>query len=264
MSIVERYLVQPLLSGEGYNPVNTLLYAILLVATLPILFKFLKAMKLRLNGELFASLLPFVLLGSVMRTIEDYYAISILLKTPFIYVWMSMLAVLVVLIASYAERKLAVKGSILVFAAGLLPLLHFSTWLSLSNWLAFWLTSFLVLGFALALMLLWETKKSKYFTRENYVVMLAHLYEASASYVAIEFFKLSEQHVLANLLIDSVGTWSLFLLKLAVVSLFLYIVDRETKDVELKNYLKFVAFVLGFAPGTRNLLTACMLPRTSL
>ncbi len=262
MSIIDEYFIRPILSGEGYNLVNTLVYAAVFIAILPLLFKFLKALKLKLDEEFFVSLFPFILLGSVMRTIEDYYAISIFLKTPFIYIWMTILVILTLLIAIQVERKLGVRKTVLVFGIGLLPLLHFLTWLRFSNWSAFWLTLVLTLGFALVLLLIWKTKQSKYLTRGNYAVMLAHLYEASATYVAIEFFDLGEQHVLANMLIGTAGTWSIFLLKLVVVSLFLYIVDREARDVELRNYLKFIAFVLGFAPGTRNLLTTWMLPRT--
>ena len=89
--------------------------------------------------------------------------------------------------------------------------------------------------------------------------MLAHLFDASTTYVAVEYFNYYEQHVLPNALNQLFDTYlTLFPMKIIVIVAVLYIIDQYFDDLTIKNLLKLTVFVLGLAPGLRNILTMAL------
>ena len=101
-------------------------------------------------------------------------------------------------------------------------------------------------------------RKLKYTFLKGYfseLCMLAHFWDASATFIAVDFFGAWEQHPLTRIFTQALGTTaSFYLLKLIVVSLALNVLDYEVKDKSLKNWLKIVIIILGIATGTRNFL----------
>ena len=90
----------------------------------------------------------------------------------------------------------------------------------------------------------------------NFSIVLAHLFDASTTYVAVEYFNYVEQHVLPNALNQLFDTYlTLFPMKIIVIVAVLYIIDQYFDDLTIKNLLKLAVFVLGLAPGLSNILT---------
>jgi uncharacterized membrane protein len=58
-------------SGEGYNPVNTVTYAIILGISLFLILKVMDILKIRLDERFVISTAPFILLGASLRVILD-------------------------------------------------------------------------------------------------------------------------------------------------------------------------------------------------
>jgi len=56
------------------------------------------------------------------------------------------------------------------------------------------------------------------------------------------------------LLINGSASWIMFALKLAVVPLVLYAIDKYGESDSEKNFLKMIILMLGFAVGLRNTL----------
>ena len=82
------------------------------------------------------------------------------------------------------------------------------------------------------------------------------MFDASSTFVAVEFFNYSEQHVLANALYQQFHTsLTMFPMKIIVIVAVLWIIDQYFDDLTIKNLLKLTVFVLGLAPGLRNILT---------
>ncbi|MEO2152680.1 MAG: DUF63 family protein, partial [Thermococcus sp.] len=72
-----------------------------------------------------------------------------------------------------------------------------------------------------------------------------------------QFFGFWEQHVLARTLMNLLGTPAvMYLEKLVIITLVVYVLDRfmTDEDPDLINFVKLTVFILGFGPGTRNLL----------
>ena len=90
----------------------------------------------------------------------------------------------------------------------------------------------------------------------DFSIVLTHLFDASTTYVAVEYFNYAEQHVLPNALNQLFNTYlTLFPMKIIVIVAVLYIIDQYFDDSTIKNLLKLTVFVLGLAPGLRNILT---------
>jgi uncharacterized membrane protein len=88
---------------------------------------------------------------------------------------------------------------------------------------------------------------------------MAHLFDASSTYIAVDFYGYNEQHVLPNALTGLVGSAIvMFPLKIAVILGALYIIDTYIEDRTVANMLKLAIFILGLAPGLRNFLSLIM------
>mgnify|MGYP002514594118 CR=1 FL=1 len=73
----------------------------------------------------------------------------------------------------------------------------------------------------------------------DFSIVLTHLFDASTTYVAVEYFNYVEQHVLPNALNQLFDTYlTLFPMKIIVIVAVLYIIDQYFDDLTIKNLLK--------------------------
>jgi len=91
-------------------------------------------------------------------------------------------------------------------------------------------------------------------TAINSMVIFAQMTDATATFIAIDFFGYWEKHVLPELAIGLTGSGAvMFLLKSVVFIPLLYYLDREFKDKwEFNSFIKFVLITIGLAPGVRD------------
>ena len=94
---------------------------------------------------------------------------------------------------------------------------------------------------------------------ENLLIILAHMLDASSTFVALNYYNYFEQHFLPRFFIDIFGPVAMFALKLPVILLALYYIDKEMPDNQKRTFLKIVILILGLAPGLRDLLRLGML-----
>jgi uncharacterized membrane protein len=98
------------------------------------------------------------------------------------------------------------------------------------------------------------------FTRENCGLLWAHLFDASTTFTALQFFGSAgyyEQHVVSNMIIGALGPAGQFVLKLVVLIPVLWLLDKELpkpQDAQLRGFIKIAILILGLAPGVRNAL----------
>lgn len=89
--------------------------------------------------------------------------------------------------------------------------------------------------------------------------MLAHMLDASATFISIDLFGYGEQHFLPTFLINITGTaLVMFPLKLAVLIPVIYIVHKHSENNNLRNFLLLIIFLLGVVPGLRDILRITM------
>ena len=250
-----------------YSPVEYIVYgAIMLALLFFIIFPLLDKRGVKFNAKFVLALLPFVLLGSALRVLEDmaflpsswnplepaYYFV-----TPGIYLFIAAVAIAALLVSLFASKKFRVSFYKIFAAIGLVPalplvlfeMLNFRAWLGV--------LAVLLLVFGAVALLVFAFKKLKKQILEsglNRLAVASQALDGFATLVATQFFSCGEQHPLSGFLLDFFPA-SFVLAKLGLVILILYYVDREIKNENLRGFIKLVVIVLGFATGLRDLLT---------
>lgn len=259
MDFFQEYFLEPM--GHYYTLYATVVYAILFVAAIYLTYKYILKKRIRIDKNFMFSLVPFILLGGTMRALEDagfYY--GYLFVSPGIYVTIFIITILSLItslgLAKYFKKPywhfLFGIGSVLLFYNIVQVLI-----IGVKNPQAFFMISGLMFVWSIIFFSI-SHFFPKYLSRINLVILLSHLLDASSSFVAVTFFNYREQHVVAGFL-SNFGLWTLFPLKIVVVWLTLFAIDRYVKEKEFQIWLKIAVLLLGLALGTRNLLSVSML-----
>ena len=262
---------------SGYTVFNTIVYTLILVIFILAIIKMFK--KLEIDPlSIFYSIIPFIFLGSSTRALVDngIYPKTIFLITPGLYILVGMITIFSFLFSIYLFNKKGIDYRYTLLFLGILfsipNIIFFSnvnftaiayvilTWIIVS--IIFLAMAFFVLYIKNIIVenngeknisnTLEKIKKYKI----NFSILLAHLFDASTTYVAVEYYNYYEQHVLPNAINQLFDTYlTLFPMKIIVIVAVLYIIDQYFDDLMIKNLLKLTVFVLGLAPGLRNILT---------
>ena len=258
-----KYYVVP-----GYDWVDTLTYGLLLGLAVFYLLPRLKSLGFRIDRGFCFSLLPYIIFGATTRELVDrglgwyaghsVYPQNFYLVSPTIYVTMFLLTLTCLLVSLKA-------GSILnrdyrLFFAGLGSILMlYNLILIAGNIIQPIVLAWVLLAFAgsiLAAYIIIRILKLNYVFHElNYLIVAAHLFDASTTFIGVDFLGHIEQHVVPTIFINYLGTaFVMYPLKLLVLMPALYYIDRDLgDDVFTRRMLKIVVLVLGMGPGTRNL-----------
>ncbi|AEK73960.1 membrane protein, conserved [Thermococcus sp. 4557] len=259
------YFIRPIQENQGYNPVNTVVYAIILGIAVLLLYRMLKRMEIRVDGRFFKALIPYIILGPLMRSMTD---VGVLPRT---YLTVSPGGYFV--IAAFAIASLYIvwrhvgPGERLyplyrdfgwVLVGGLLFLLAINLDKVSFNWEVF---KYFIPALVIAEGAVWLLAKKVKVIDDNSALFYTHFYDATTTFVGIQFLGYWEQHVLARWLIDAFGTAAvMYLEKFLILLPVVWILDRwmADEDPDLINFVKLTVFILGFGPGTRNLLIMLM------
>jgi uncharacterized membrane protein len=269
--MLQEYFIDPILQGSGYNIINTSVYAIIFALAVIGVYKLLKKWNIIIDRRFWLGVFPYIILGSIWRTLQDAGILNNpLFVTPLIYIVVFAVAIITLIFSrgiaklrpnflSFppVKRKQAQEPthnyyklwSIIGFAL----VLASATFLQIQN-----PAGFIIIGiFALWVIAVFVVRKFFQYSLDNTLLLLAHIFDATTTFVAIQFFGYYEQHVLAGSFISSIGAWSMYLLKIPVVILVLWVLDREAKGSE-NAFIKLVILILGLAPGLRNFFRLIM------
>lgn len=282
-----KYFVNPIAADSGYNMVNTMAFGIILVLLLVPLSRLLERLKIELDLKFYMAMVPLLLLGSSARVLVDlgFYQRMIvhltpvlffdLLISPGIYFLVFAPAIAAILLAYLFREKWSVPEYKTIAAASTAFFLLTHAFLySSSQPAAFGFNIFstaLIIVFAAlfcGLFYLAAQYFPNYFQHDfftffrqkiPFLLVATHLYDASTTFVGMQFYGFWEKHVIPSLVIGIFGPFSMFFLKLLVVPAVVYLL-RDLENKAERNLIYFAIFVLGFAPGTRNLLLALLVP----
>jgi uncharacterized membrane protein len=243
----------------GYNIINTPVYAALFAIAVIGAYKLLNRLDIKIDKRFVLGIFPFIVLGSVLRVVRDSGAVpSPLLVSPLIYFVVFAIATASLLVSVGIARMFSGRGKgkdgvihktegatpsslanrgvsyhIIWSVLGLLSLAiagAFLLPLGVKNWQAVGYIAGITALWLIAILGIYRWHAFKWLTVENAGLLAAHLFDASTTYVALQFFAGSgyyEQHVVSNLIIGVLGPAGQFVLKLAVVPLVLYMLDKE-------------------------------------
>ncbi|WP_214021114.1 DUF63 family protein [Methanoculleus sp.] len=268
-----KYYIDPIRYGEAYTLVDTLTYALILIAAVYLVYRGLRRYKFAIDDELVLATMPFVVLGGLLRVVEDTGMITsdfrFLLITPLIFFTIFTVAGIALFAGKLAEnaglvarysRVYAGTGiaACLVAASALvwfgltettiaLDVLVAIPGLALVSSLALW--AFLVYG------LKWDYASNILYK----LLIFGHMLDASATSYGIDIHPVHyvEQHVVGSSLIEATGTaFSMFLLKIAVIIPAIYVLEmyRREGSSDLWHLILLAMIVVGMAPGIRDLV----------
>ncbi|AGK61543.1 putative membrane protein [Archaeoglobus sulfaticallidus PM70-1] len=257
---IKKYYIDSLVYKQGYNIVNTLTFAIILILAVVAIYKYLSK-RIKFDEKFVIANIPYILLGSSVRVVEDAEflkpPISYFFMTPFIYIVIFLIA-FPTLVISLRKKEDYWKyyAAVGVFLSAAVLAMLFSSLEVIHGWL---IPVTLTAAFLFAAAYHFLTRKfyPKMHNGLSDLVFFSHMVDGFATFLGIQFLGYWELHVLPRFLIDTFGAWVMVPSKIIVFLAVLYILDTSEDDIHFVNFIKFVLVVLGLAPGMRDALRMC-------
>jgi uncharacterized membrane protein len=271
---IYKYYIDPIRYEQPYNTVETITYALILIAALYLIYRWFKQSEFEIDGRFVLATLPWVIFGGVLRVVQDTHMIQgdiqFLLVTPFIYVVIFLYAFGVLLLSRQLEKSGFIDNYLKVYAgAGIFSV--FIAALVLVAWgmnhtrIDLYVLTVIPLMAASATFAVWAFMRYilawKYVADPLYVTLLfGQLLDASATSYGIDLHpgvRYIEQHVVGSQLIDLTGTaFVMFPLKLVVLFPAIYVMQMYRKEANpaFWHLVLLAMITVGFAPGVRDMV----------
>jgi uncharacterized membrane protein len=277
---IYKYYIDPIRLGQPYNVVDTLTYAIILVLGVYLLYRWLSVSSymndigFTFDSRFILATIPYVILGGVVRVIEDTGMITsdwkYLLITPLIYFVLFFFTIGMMFLSRYLTLK-GMTGSFITFygLAGSVALVVASlvllAWSQTHNGIDFFILAIIPLMAVTATTIVWLTMryglKWEYVSDPLYLTLLfGQLLDASATSYGIDFHphvQYIEEHVVGSALIGWAHTaFIMFPLKLLVLFPAIYVMQLYRKEANpaFWHLVLLAMIVVGFAPGVRDMV----------
>ncbi|MFH1013237.1 MAG: DUF63 family protein [Thermoplasmatota archaeon] len=278
--------------AEKFTLVSELIYGIFVIVAVYGLYRLLERWQIRAGFSFLLAALPYIIYGSVARVLEDAQLFTEPLVfwfvTPLIYFQGLFLALLFLVLGHVLEKKQIhrwVTTKRVLFIGGLMclfPFLYYvAVWMCGYPWSVtagvrfdvFLLVCGLVFACVLPVYLIGRTWRNRlsfsvYANPLNLSMLLGHMLDGISSYISIYdplqmgLPSYVEKHPASDFLMQVYPP--LFpLVKFMLIIVVIYVFDVLYKEdlqkhPQLANLLKIGIFLLGFAPGLRDLLRVGM------
>jgi uncharacterized membrane protein len=241
---------------SGYTVFNTLIYGIIVLIAIYFMIKAFKHFKIN-PIELIFPLLPFIFIGASTRALVDHgiYPHSWFLITPGISFLVGGTFIIAILFGFYIQNKtnfnymyttfiigclIAIKNILMIQNINLVPIIQV-----IAIWAVITFILYIIGNY-------WKVLQSKI----NLSTLSAHMFDATTTFIAVDFYGYGEEHVLPNSIFNIFHTAAtMFPLKIIVILACLMLIDEYIKDKEVSGTLKLAILGLGLLTGLRNLLT---------
>ena len=270
---IYKYYVGPIVNGEAYTIVDTLTYALILILSVYLVYRWLEKTGISIDRDFILAVIPYVVLGGTLRVVEDTgiipYPWYVLLITPVIFFAIFFYAIIVLIISRTLESRGVIRrythgfsaGGIIAVIASLIPYV----WYGMTQSGIHISVMFFILAMAFASSAaVWSV--IKYVFKWDFasdilykLLIFGHMLDASATSFGIDLHEMAyvEQHVVGSALIDATGTaFSMFGLKLVVVIPAIYILEmyRKEGNKALWHLIILAMIMVGMAPGIRDMV----------
>lgn len=276
---IDLYYLNPIRDDSGYNIINTLTWSILFVIAILLLYdRFFKKGKIKIDIEFMKSLLGWIIFASALRIIRDLnISTSGLLVTPASYILIFTLSFTTLLIALHLKKtrnlKLLNTWGLTGYGLATITLIKVMTTPEHLDTTHFLLIYTIWSGCFILLLLTKKYIAKRFLNTWNTAAIMAHLLDAAGTFVALTYAYGEsgyEKHILGRtliefletnniLLINGSGSWIMFALKLAVIPLALWAIDKYSENKTESKFLKMIIIILGLAIGLRNSLQVLVL-----
>lgn len=280
-------------AAPKFTLVSYIVYGVVIAVAIYGIYKLLKKWDITVDFSFLLGLMPFILYGSIARVLEDAQLftapIVFCFVTPLIYIQTLVITVLSLTLAVYLKRAKTLKKLSVQQITGIIGMIFFLPslyyvllWLSGNTWkesndmfpIVFPMISIICVSITTGVYIMARSVQSYWKDARilsaplNLSMIFGHLFDGISTYFSIYdplhfgFPPYVEKHPASDLLMQ---VWPpLFpIVKFFLAIGIIYVIDVIYKD-ELRqqplfvNLLKMGIFILGFAPGFRNLLRVTM------
>ncbi len=267
------YFGRTIAEDLGYNLVNTSVYAIF---ALLIFFFILKPFVSKYYGKLDNKFVLFsvliIIFGSMLRVSEEFYSnihwitrsinpldLGFWFITPGIYLMILFIALYIILISWYLEKKLNInqKKSIIIVPLILNLIVFLIELFYMTHFFRFILTILLIFLVFFIIYFICFKFKIKLIIYERFAI-LAQIIDGFATYSALKMPYFMEQHVFSNFLMQKFGLISFPIFKIFLVLLIIFVLRKSNLNQNVKNYILLFIILFGFATGVRNLFSIAL------
>jgi len=269
-NFIYNYFIAPIWERSGYNIVNTIVYAVIAIASVYVLHRIIKK-RVKIDRGFVQGVLAFVLLGSTMRVVTD--AIDTGVFTPVTPLHQFILDSHIM---DYGY--LTVSPGIYIVTAALLLVsmvvlrrmkrMELLGYVGLLLWIPFFLLLIPFMQYAVfAIPILVLAAVPAYFAVRYFkdhvfsAIVTGQALDGAATFFVIDYFsqisgiKYFEQHVFSSFIGELFDTYfTFYLVKAAIALAAAHVLVKEKMDLEDKYYIALVLMIMGFAPGIRDIL----------
>ncbi len=270
---IYKYYIDPIRYGQAYNVVDTLTYAIILIISVFLIYRWLKNAGIAIDKPFVLATIPYVVLGGFLRVVQDTGMVTsdlqYLLITPLIYFLLFFFTAGSLFLSRFLQEKKVVSDFIRLYAcigvaAALITLLVLF-WYGLTHTrVALDVLTIIPLMAVTTTVAVWGfmryVLKWTYASDPLYVLLIfGHMLDASATSFGIDLHPMVyvEQHVVGSNLIALTGTaFVMFPLKLCVLFPAVWVLEMYRKEAEsnLWHLILLAMIVVGLAPGIRDMM----------
>ncbi len=236
-----------------YTVQTTFLLGIVLVFLTYIFYNFCEKFKIKIDKNFAFGISMWVLLAAFVRVFEDanIYPKNFFTVTPGIIILFAIIILPVFLIGLWLEKNNKFSLWKTLSISALIPIIIHIPFLRIANFYGV----FLVLSiFGAIFAIMFFSNKIIGAGIFSFMALAAHMFDATTTFVAMQFFGYYEQHLLPTILINLSGPWVMFLLKIIFIVPIIYLINKYSEEENIRKFLLLAIFVIGLAPALRNLL----------
>lgn len=244
----------------GYNVFNTLAWGIIAVTAILLIRKEFKEREIQLTTETAVSAIPFILLGGILRFLEDAAVLPFIARplviTPVIYLLIAALFLGSIPLASWmASRSSCTRDDLLknigfVFLA---PFLAATVYMMVRGADLVLLTLPLLLALGLTTVYYAATRRNNYSRPEYLLVAFSQFFGGAVSMISLSQ-GYTQKQLLTQASTAVFGEPGIIVLKAGIVGLAVYMLEHDIEEEQMKAIALIVLYAIGLATGLRVLL----------
>ena len=244
----------------GYNLYNTVAWALIAVTAILLIRREFNKRDIQLTTQTAVNSIPFILLGGILRSLEDAAVLPFILRplaiTPVIYLVIAGLFLASLPLASkLASRSECTRDDLLKNLG----------YVYLAPFLA--LTVYTLVGGAEILLILMPiaiasiltglyyavTRRNSYSNTEYLLIAFSQFFGGAASMVSISQ-GYQQKQLLTQAFTSLFGEPGIIILKAGIIGLAVYMLEKDIEEEQMKALALIVLYSIGLATGLRVLL----------
>jgi uncharacterized membrane protein len=243
------YFIHPMYTRSGYNPINTLVYALAMGFGFIAAYRYvIKPLRIKIDGRFFLAVTPMIVFGATVRALVDGGVLpeNPWLLTPGIFFTATLLFgpvfVLDAKLKTYPKISFT-WGLILALWANYLFVTHAKDWrpyeLTLLHTAVSWAV---VLAFY----------RWKPFDRLYLYAVLAHYFDVASTVVGIHFYGYHEVHWVEHYLVQWFGAYVYYPWITFILVVVYWVINNFTEDEDERHLWYLLVYILGLGPAIRD------------